>query len=139
MKEFVVAVADSMAEDAGVEEGVLEFALVDEVRYGTDAETGEPKFKQVKRVLTAYPPSPNQLAFLMATMGRGQSDASRFGSYINVMLNSLRGDDKDYFEERLLESDPRRRIPMEQVEEIFMYLTEEWFARPSESQSDSSE
>lgn len=134
MKEFIVAVTDSVAEDLGEEEGIVEFTLVDEVK---DYKTG--KTKQVKRVLKAYPPSPNQLAFLMASMGRGQTDQSRFASYINVMLGSLRGEDKDYFENRLLSGDPKESIPMEMVEQIFMHLTEEWFGRPTESQSDSTE
>lgn len=134
MKEFVIAVTDSVAADAGEEEGVVPFTLIDEVK---DPRTGETK--QVKRVLKAYPPNPNQLAFLMASMGRGQTDQTRFASYINVMLESLRGDDRDYFEHRLLSGDPSEAIPMDKVEEIFMHLTEEWFGRPTESQSDSTE
>lgn len=147
MKEFITAVEDIVTEDereskiaalvaegktreeaeAAVEEGdYVEFTLVDMVK---DTETGEEK--PVKRVLRAYPPTDGQLAFMLAALGRGQSQESRFASIINIMLESLRDEDRDYFEGRLLTRGPQR-LGVKTIESVFEYLTEEWFARPTQ-------
>ena len=120
MKEFVTAVTEAMAETDGqpVEEQYVEFKL--------DG-----------RVMKAYTPTDGQLAFMLAATGRGQSSEQRLAGIINIMLSTLEGDDKDYFEARLLTRDPKDRLGMEQINEIFEYLTEEWFARPTKSQSGS--
>jgi hypothetical protein len=72
-------------------------------------------------------------------MGRGQSQESRFASIINIMLESLRPGDRDYLEGRLLSQDPKQRLPVKQIEAIFEYLAEEWFARPTQQPSDSAQ
>lgn len=122
MKEFISAVEDIRAEDAGEnpEDQYIEFKLDD-------------------RVLRAYPPTDGQLTFMLAALGRGQSQEQRFAAIINIMLSSLRDVDQDYMESRLLSRDPKTRLKVDQVEAIFEYLTEEWFARPTQSPSDSAQ
>ena len=119
MKEFTTAFEEIEHEDSEPkEEKYVEFSL--------DGKT-----------LRAYDPTEGQLVFLLASMGRGQSSEQRFASIINIMLASLRDDDAAYMEQRLLTRDPKHRLPASQIEAIFEYLTEEWFARPTEPQSDS--
>lgn len=120
MKEFITAVEEVVTEDSG-----------------TPVEEQYVAFKIDGRELRAYQPTDGQLAFMMAALGRGQTDDQRFAAIINIMLASLRDDDADYLESRLLTRDPKKRIPMKQIEEIFAYLSEEWFARPTQSSSDS--
>lgn len=79
------------------------------------------------RVMHAYPPTDGQLAFMLAGLGRGQTSDGRFANIINVMLECLRDDDKDHFESRLLTRDPKKRLGVKKIEEIFEYLTTEWF------------
>lgn len=79
------------------------------------------------RKMTAFQPREGQMAFLLANLGRGQTSDGRFAAIVNVMTNSLRGDDKDFFESLLLEGDRRRALKLETVEGIFSYLTEQWF------------
>lgn len=120
MREFVTAVEEVVTEDSGtpVEEQYTEFKLDD-------------------RVMRAYQPTDGQLAFMLAAMGRGQSNDQRFASIINIMISSLRDEDADYLEGRLLSRDPKDRLPVSQIEQIFEYLVEEWFGRPTQQPSDS--
>jgi hypothetical protein len=119
MKSFTTAMEDAVSEAEGkVEEKTTPFEI--------DG-----------RELRAYAPTEGQLAFMLASMGRGQTTDQRFASIVNLMLESLREGDKDYLESRLLSRDPRKRLPIKMVEEIFTYLMEEWFARPTQPQSGS--
>lgn len=110
MKEFITAVEEVVREDNGekIEEQNVEFKI--------DG-----------RVLRAYQPTDGQLTFMLAALGRGQRQDQRFASIINIMMASLRDDDADYLEGRLLSRDPSVRIPVEKIEEIFEFLIEEWF------------
>lgn len=118
MKEFTSAYEEVEAEDNGTtEEQYVEF-------------------KVDGRVLHAYQPNDGQLAFMLAALGRGQSQDQRFAAIINIMLACLRDEDRDYLESRLL-TRGKDRLPIRQVEEIFEFLTEEWFARPTKQPSDS--
>lgn len=120
MKEFTTAVAEVVAEDDG-----------------TPVEEQFVAFKVDGRELHAYNPTPGQLTFMLANLGRGQTADSRFAAIINIMMESLRDEDKDYLESRLLTRDKAKRLDIKQVEEIFEYLTEEWFGTPTQSSSDS--
>lgn len=120
MKEFTTAVEAIEREDNG--EAVEEQYIA---------------FKLDGREMHAYPPTDGQLAFMLAAMGRGQSADSRFASIINIMLETFRDEDREYFEGRLLTRDSTKRIGVEQINEIFEHLTEEWFARPTQSSSGS--
>lgn len=120
MKEFISAVADVIDEDN---------AIADEEKYV--------EFKLDGREMRAFTPTDGQLVFMLASMGRGQSSDQRFASIINVMLECLRDEDRDYMEGRLLTRDKTKRLDPEKINEIFEYLTEEWFARPTQPSSDS--
>lgn len=116
IKEFVSAVAEDEAKDLG---------------------TSFIEFKLDGRLMRAYPPTGGQLTFMIAALGRGQTDDQRFAGIVNLMMESLRGPDRDYLESRLLTRDPKKMIAMEKIEEIFTFLTEEWFGRPTQQPSDS--
>lgn len=112
---------------------VLTRAQAEEQVPEVDVEDPPIEFLLDGRVMHAYPPTEGQLAFMMAGLGRGQTDDGRAGTMVNVMLASLRGDDKDHFESRLLlpKRDPKR-LTMKTIEVVFEYIMEEWFARPTQ-------
>ena len=83
--------------------------------------------------------SPGQLVFMLAAMGHGQSAEQRFAGILNIVFASLRDEDRDYVEARLLSRDPKDRKFHETLEGVFEFLTEEWFATPTEQPSDSAE
>lgn len=120
MKEFVTAVQEAVAEGDGTapDEQFIEFKVDD-------------------RVLHAFQPTDGQLTFMLASLGRGQSSESRFASIINIMMSSLRDEDADYLESRLLDRNPKNRLRVEQIEEIFEFLVEEWFGTPTKEPSGS--
>lgn len=117
MKEFVSAYDEIENEETGEEQVIV--------------------FKVDGRELHAHPPTDGQLAFMLAALGRGQSADQRFAAILNIMLSSLRDEDADYLESRLLDRNPKTRLPVTQIESIFEYLSEEWFARPTQPASDS--
>lgn len=137
MKEFVSAVEDIEAEDAR-EEKIAALMEQGKTREEAEAETAdeEEKFVEFKlddRVLRAYQPHEGQLTFMLAGLGRGQTNDKRFATILNIMMESLRPDDQDYLESRLLTRDKKQRLSIKKVEEIFEYLVEEWFANPTQS------
>lgn len=139
MREFTSAVEDVAAED---EREAKVQALIDEGKSREDAEReveGDTyvEFVLDGRTIRAYQPNDGQLAFMLAALGRGQSQEGRFAAIVNIMLASLRGSDRDYLEGRMLASDRKTKLPIKKIEEIFEYLTEEWFARPTQPSSDS--
>ena len=135
MKEFTSAVEEVEAQDEREAKVValMEEKSIPRAEAESEIDDGEPiPFKVDGRELHAYPLAPGQLVFMLASLGRGQSSDQRFAAIINIMLSSLRGDDADYLEQRLLESDPKKRLKVPVIEQIFEYLTEEWFARPTQ-------
>lgn len=139
MKEFITAVEDVAVADER-EEKIK--ALVDggktreEAEAEVENEEGVVSFKVDGRVLKANPPTDGQLAFMLAALGRGQTQDQRFAAILNIMFSALRSDDADYLESRLLSTGPDR-LPISQIEAIFEHLAEEWFARPTQPPSDS--
>lgn len=112
-------------------------AVVDAVEGEKETEEFTP-FELDGRELRAYKPHDGQLIFMLAALGRGQEDSQRFASIINLMMSTLRGEDQDYLESRLLERDPRKRLQPEKIEEIFQWLVEdEWFKDPTQEPSGS--
>lgn len=137
MKEFVTAFEESFTEDE--REGKIA-ALVAKGMTREEAEKEVDEYVEFKvddRTLRAYPPHEGQLVFMMASLGRGQSNESRFAAIINIMMSSLRDEDADYLEGRLLERDPKKRLSPKTIEEIFEYLSGEWFGTPTQPPSDS--
>lgn len=140
MKEFTSAVEDVVQEDEREAKIVALMAEKSISREDAESQIDHPGFVEFMldgRPMRAYPPNEGQLVFLMATMGRGQSKQSRFASIVNIMLESLRPDDRDYMEGRLLAGDTKDRLPVKKVEEIFEFLATEWFATPTLPPSDS--
>jgi hypothetical protein len=105
----------------------MEATLDDEGNVQHDDDGKIIAHKVVDRVLHAYQPTEGQLIFMLASLGRGQSKDQRFASIINIMLESLREEDAEYLETRLLTRDRKKRLPSEKIEEIFEYLVEQWF------------
>lgn len=145
MKQFTTAVED-VVQDQEREDRIL--ALMADKPDGSPGMTREEAEEEVDpyiefdldgRVMRAYRPIEGQVVFMMAALGRGQSKESRFASILNIMFESLRSDDKDHLEARLLSRDPKVRLPMKQIEGIFEYCVEGWFARPTQPPSDSAE
>lgn len=152
MKEFVSAFRETEAEDNLAEARADRERRIERlVAEGWQREDAEKEIPEVTdrglavafmldgRRLLAYPPHEGQLIFMMAGLGRGQSKEQRLGAMVNVMMEALDEDDKDYFEGRLLTADPKERIGSEVLEQVFEYLTTEWFAsdRPTKPSSGS--
>lgn len=133
MKEFLTAVEEVVTEDER-EEKILALIAEGKTREEAEKEVEETfvEFKVDGRVMKAYLPTPGQLAFMLAALGRGQSQDQRFAAILNIMFEALSPEDRDYLEGRMLTRDPKKRIKMAQIEEIFEYLTEEWFGRPTQ-------
>lgn len=142
MKEFVSAISDIEYEDQRrekIDELIAQGKTEEEAEKQLDDEEGLIAFKLDDVVLKAYPPTDGQLTFMLASLGRGQTTDQRFASIINIMMSCLRDEDQDYLESRLLTRNHRERLGVKQIEEIFEYLVGEWFARPTQSPSDSAQ
>lgn len=113
MQEFITAVEDNIAEGDETEKPI--------------------EFKLDGRRMRAYRPHEGQLTFMMAAMGRGQTQEQRYAAIINIMLESLDEGDADYFESRLLTRDRKTRLKIRDIEPIFEYLTQQWFRPESEA------
>lgn len=138
MKQFTTAIEESISEDeAKVKAEEREAAIValmakDKTlkREYAEAEVDGESYVEFEidgRVLRSYKPHDGQMIFMLASMGKGQQAAGRFAAIVNVMLESLRGDDNDYLTGRLLTSRREDRLPPKKIEEIFAFLVEEWF------------
>ena len=115
MKEFITAAEDFASDE---EEKFTEFTL--------DG-----------RVMRSYHLTEGQLVFMMVGLGSARTSDDRFAAIVDLILETLRDDDRDYLTSRLITRDPKRRLPVKKVNEIFEYLSGEWFGRPTESPSDS--
>lgn len=136
MKEFISAVEEveqTTEREDKINALIAEGKSREEAEREVDAEVPT-EFKLDGRVMHAYAPTTGQLAFMLATMGRGQTDDQRLAGVVNVILYSLRDDDRDYFESRLLERDRKKSLDIKVVEDVFEYLTEQWFgdSRPTQ-------
>lgn len=125
MKKFVTAVEETMENDTPKTE--------DEVR-GTPI-----TYDLDGRVMKAYKPHEGQLTFMMAGLGRGQTDDQRYATIVNIIMAAHTGADSDHLQSRLIENDPKKRLRLPQLEQIFEYLIEEWFADPTRGSSDSAD
>lgn len=121
MKKFVTAVKEIENSNGEGDRGVP-------IKYDLDG-----------RIMTAYKPHEGQLTFMLASLGRGQTDEQRYGAIVNIMMASHRDADQDHLASRLLTNVWKDRIHLRELEQIFEHLTEEWFADPTQSPSGSAE
>lgn len=139
MKQFALAVEDDIL-DQEREDKIL--ALIESGKTRKEAEEEvDPyvEFMVGDRTIRAYRPIEGQVIFMLAALGKGQSKESRLSSILNILFESLREDDKDWLESRLLTRDPRTRLGMKTIEGIFEHCVEGWFGRPTQQPSDSAE
>lgn len=134
MLEFTSAVITD--EEASEREAKIK-ALMESGKTREDAESEvdeDPytEFNLDGRIMRAYQPTSGQLAFMLASLGRGQTSDQRFAAILNIMFECLREDDKDHLESRMLTRDKSKKLDLPVLERIFEGLTSEWFARPTE-------
>lgn len=138
MKQFTSAVVEVETEDARearITALMTEKHLSREQAEAQVKESEEGEYVEFEldgRVMRAYKPLDGQLAFMIASLGRGQTSDQRFGAILNIMFACLRDDDQDWLEGRMLTRDPKQALQLEVIEQIFEHLTTEWFARPTQ-------
>ena len=132
IKRFEIA-AKKPATDTKPDEG-LKFEVPNLMPKPKPGE--EPK-EQTYTTLVAYQPDEAQFAMLMASVGRGASDADRIAGIINFFVNILDEDGADYLQGRLLT--PTRIDPfgIDEVEQIMDWLAGEWTGNPTSGPSGS--
>lgn len=87
---------------------------------------------------TATGPNSTQLAVYLAEVGGFSVETKdRVSAGINFFLDRFSGDDRRYFQRRLM--DRTDSFDFQDVTDIIEWLTEEWSARPTQSPSDSLE
>lgn len=137
MKEFTTA-AEEIVTEADREERIKALLAQGKTQQEAETEAGEAdsyvEFTLDGRVMKAYTPTPAQLTFMLAALGRGQTKDSRFGSIVNIMMESMDEDDQDHLESRMLSRKRGVRLEIEQLEQIFEYLVGEWFDTPTRGQ-----
>jgi hypothetical protein len=111
IKEFTTAIK---AAEESEEESTLEFA-VDGV------------------MCKAYRPNDGQLAYLMASTGRHQSDQEQVAGIINFFVAVLDDDSHTYLVNRLL--DRKDQFGLEQVQKVMEWMVSEWSGRPTKRPS----
>lgn len=139
MKEFTTAAVTAVEDEereAKIVAYVAEGMTRDEAEAKYDSENEAPfvEFKMDGRTIRAYTPTPGQLTFLLASMGRGQTRDSRFSSIVNIMMETFDEDGRDYLESRLITRIPSKMLQLESLEKIFEHLVEEWFSTPTQEQ-----
>lgn len=117
MKEFITAAADTEAEQTGVER-VYEFEVD-------------------KHKCVAYRPQSGQLALLMAMIGSTNGWQTQTAGIINFFLGILDNQSRVYIANRLLSREDKFDLP--QVQNIIMWLIEEWTGNPTDEPSGSTQ
>jgi len=87
------------------------------------------EFKVDGETYTAYPPSPGQLALLIAAQAKNREPEESIAAVIDFLDGILDEDAQAMFRRRLLDrNDP---FDFDNVEQIMEGLIEEWSARPT--------
>jgi hypothetical protein len=83
--------------------------------------------------LKCFKPKDGQLAMLMASTGRHTSQHTKVAGIIDFFVEVMDEPSHHYIVDRLLDrQDP---FGLEEVEQIMMWMIEEWTGRPTESPS----
>ena len=87
-------------------------------------------------VFTVYPPTTAMFALFMASQSDTREPTDQIAGLVDFLDNMLSPEDRIMFRQRLLD----REHPLEfsMLEDIVGWLVEEWSARPTKSQQDSS-
>lgn len=138
MKEFTTAAVEAVEDAAAKREErikayVAEGMSREDAEKKVNKEDGVIEFILDGRKMRSFKPTPGQLTFMMAAMGRGQAKESKYASIVNLMLETFEEDDQEYLESRLLSRKPSEALDLDQLEEIFEHLTEEWFSTPTDA------
>lgn len=95
----------------------------------TVEERAKVEFKVDKFPVTAKEPAPGQLAYLMASTGRGASGSDAVAGVINFMISVVDKEAASHLQSRLL--DPDDNFEVEDIENILEWLVEEWTGNPT--------
>lgn len=101
-----------------------------------DKEGGIP-FKFDQRMFKCYKPDETQMAFLMASVGRGASDTDRIAGVINFFCKVMDEESASYFEQRLLDSEDGFGIA--DVDAIMRWMVKAWTGNPTNEPSGSTQ
>jgi len=82
----------------------------------------------------AYYPGDGQLAYLMASTGKHQAASERVAGLVNFFVAVLDDDSHSLIVNRLL--DREDTFGLEEVQNIFEWMVEEWSGRPTKQPSD---
>lgn len=89
------------------------------------------------QTFSATGPNATQLAVYLAEVGGFSVETKdRVSAGINFFLDRFSGDDRRYFQRRLM--DRNDSFDFQDITDIIEWLTEEWSARPTQLPSDSS-
>lgn len=88
------------------------------------------EFKLDDVTLRAYRPTQGQVAMAMAATGRHTNDQTRMAGIIDFFVEIMDEQSHQHVVQRLLSrTDP---LGLEQVQDIIMWLMEEWSGRPTQ-------
>lgn len=85
--------------------------------------------------VTAHPPTPGQIAMMMAAQARTRDTSDRIAGVIDFLHGVFDDRGRKMLETRLM--DRENPLDFEVIEDVLMWLVEEWSARPTVSPSDS--
>lgn len=87
--------------------------------------------------LRAFKPTEGQIALVMASVGRHASDTTKMAGIIDFFVSIMDEESHQYLVERLLSrEDP---LSLRKVEEVLLWLMEEWTGRPTQRSSGSTQ
>lgn len=85
-------------------------------------------------LVTAYYPGDGQLAYLMASTGKHQPATEQVAGLINFFVAVLDDESHGYIVNKLL--DRKDPFGLEEVQDIFEWMVEQWAGRPTKQPSD---
>lgn len=101
------------------------------------AEPQEPPLtaQVLDRKVTFHSPGTGQLAYLASYMAGDDEEIVMYGGMLNFLFSLLQDEDDKAYVKRALRD---MSLSMEDVEEILVWIVEEWSDRPTKPASDSS-
>lgn len=90
-------------------------------------------FKLDGRECKAYTPTDGQIAVTLAALGHQTNDMQKIAAVINFFVAVLDKDTHEWMEARLMDRDDP--LGVTEVQDVIMWLVEEWSGRPTPSPS----